>query len=404
MTDLSPELRELAAECGVATEYWDWRGKYVPQPAATIVAGRPALGIEAAPREAAAEALAARRMDRWSRLLPPCVVTRQGQPAKVDVHVDHGTEVQVWIDLETGGARHDLPQVDNWEAPREIDGRLVGEGAFTVPEGLPLGDHTLRARSGAEEAASALIVTPTWLGVPERMGEHQAWGLTTQLYSVRSRRSWGVGDLADLADLAVWSAQLGAGFVLVNPLHAAEPVPRMEPSPYLPTTRRFANPLYLRVELIPEYAYLPAAGRAQVEALRADLATRLDGVDAIDRDSAWQAKQAALRLVYAVPRSPGRELAYQAYRQREGAGLDDYATWCALAREHGADWSDWPEPLRHPGSPAVAAFRAEHADEVDFHRWLQWVLDEQLDRTQAAARRAGMVLGVMHDLAVGVHP
>src|SRR5262249_40910586 len=112
----------------------------------------------------------------------------------------------------------------------------------------------------------------------------------------------------------------------------------------------------------------------------------------------------ALGLVYAVPRSPGRELAYQAYRQREGAGLDDYATWCALAREHGADWSDWPEPLRHPGSPAVAAFRAEHADEVDFHRWLQWVLDEQLDRTQAAARRAGMVLGVMHDLAVGVPP
>jgi len=172
----------------------------------------------------------------------------------------------------------------------------------------------------------------------------------------------------------------------------------MEPSPYLPTTRRFANPLYLRVELIPEYAYLPAAGRAQVEALRADLATRLDGVDAIDRDSAWQAKQAALRLVYAVPRSPGRELAYQAYRQREGAGLDDYATWCALAREHGADWSDWPEPLRHPGSPAVAAFRAEHADEVDFHRWLQWVLDEQLAGAghDAAAQTTRVWEGVPH--------
>src|SRR5262249_57275120 len=107
MTDLSPELRDLAAECGVATEYWDWRGKYVPQPAATIVAVLRALGIDAATSEAAAAALAARRMDRWSRLLPPCVVTRQGQQAKVDVHVDHGAAVEGLAELETRGARPD---------------------------------------------------------------------------------------------------------------------------------------------------------------------------------------------------------------------------------------------------------------------------------------------------------
>jgi 4-alpha-glucanotransferase len=197
---------------------------------------------------------------------------------------------------------------------------------------------------------------------------------------------------------------LGAAFMLVNPLHAAEPVPRMEPSPYLPTSRRFANPLYLRVEQIPEYGYLPVADRAEVESLRDDLRKRLDGVDTIDRDSCWETKEAALRRVHAVPRSAGRELAYQAYRQREGTGLDDFATWCALAQAHGADWHAWPEQLRHPGAPAVAAFRAEHAGEVDFHRWLQWVMDEQLDLTQAAARRAGMPLGIMHDLAVGVNP
>ncbi len=404
MTGLSPELRDLAAECGVATEYWDWRGNHVVQPAGTIVAVLRALGIDAATPQAAAAALEARRRDRWTRLLPPCVVTRQGRTPRFDVHVSHGAAVQVWIELETGGARQDVSQVDNWEPPREIDGRLVGEASFMVPGDVPLGYHRLCARSGTEEASTTLIVTPAWLGVPERMGAHRVWGLTTQLYSLRSRRSWGVGDLADLADLAAWSARLGAGFVLVNPLHAAEPVPPMQPSPYLPTSRRFANPLYLRVEQIPEYAYLSAADRAEVEALREDLRTRLDGVEVVDRDSSWQAKRAALRRVYAVPRGPGRDLAYQTYREREGAGLDDFATWCALAQAHGMDWHAWPEPLRHPRSPAVAAFRAGNAEEVDFHRWLQWVLEEQLDATQAAARRAGLVLGVMHDLAVGVHP
>src|SRR5262249_53442016 len=251
----------------------------------------------------------------------------------------------------------------------------VGEASFTVPVDLPLGYHTLRARSEGEEGATTLIVTPAWLGVPERMGEHRVWGLATQLYSVRSQRSWGVGDLADLADLADWSARAaggagrGGGFVLPPPPRGPGPAPPMEPSPYLPTSRRFGNPLYLRVEQVPEYAHLPAADRAKVEALREELQDRLDGSDTIDRDSSWEAKLAALRLVYTVTRSAGRELAFQTYRQREGAGLADFATWCALAQAHGADWRAWPEPLRHPRSPAVAAFRAEHAAEVDFQCW-----------------------------------
>jgi 4-alpha-glucanotransferase len=237
------------------------------------------------------------------------------------------------------------------------------------------------------------------------MGNRRVWGIATQLYSVRSSRSWGTGDVADMEDLAVWAgAELGAGFLLVNPLHAAEPAPPMEPSPYLPTTRRFQNPLYLRVERIPEYADLATQDRAAVAKLRAGVLREVAALDRIERDTAWAAKRQALKLVHAVPRSAGREVSYRAYRAREGHGLDDYATWCALFEVHGLDWHDWPADLQHPASPAVAAFCEANADAVDFHRWLQWVLDEQLGAAQAAAVRAGMALGVMHDLAVGVHP
>jgi 4-alpha-glucanotransferase len=402
--ELSPELRALAEACGVATDYWDWRGRHVPVGPETVVPVLAALGIDASTRAAAAAALRDRERQRWSRMLPPAVVTRQGRTPAFAVHVPHGAPVEVWVELEGGGRWADVRQLENWEPPREVGDRLVGEASFEVPAGLPLGYHTLRARSGSAEAAAALIVTPAWLGLPERLGDRRAWGLATQLYSVRSRQSWGVGDLADLADLAAWAAGLGAGFVQVNPLHAAEPKRPMEPSPYLPTSRRFANPLYLRVERIPEHAYLPAPDRAEVDALREQVQARLAGADTVDRDTSWAAKLAALRLVHAVPRSPGRDLAYAAYRRREGQGLTDFATWCALAEVHGADWRAWPAELRHPGSPAVEGFRAGHEDEVDFHRWLQWVLDEQLDETQGAARRAGMALGVLHDLAVGVHP
>ncbi len=124
----------------------------------------------------------------------------------------------------------------------------------------------------------------------------------------------------------------------------------------------------------------------------------------IDRDTAWKAKRAALESVYLVDRSAGRELAYGAYREREGRSLDDFAIWCALAEQYGSDWHQWPADLQHPSGPAVADFAAEHADAVDFHRWLQWQLDDQLTAAQATAVQAGMELGIMHDLAVGVDP
>jgi 4-alpha-glucanotransferase len=405
VSDLGPALQQLADAYNIATDYWDWQGQHVIVSAQTIIDVLASLGVDASSSGHAWQALEAHRRERWTRMLPPVLVIRQGQVTSIEVHVNHGNPVTVWIDLESGEVRQHLHQLENWSPPRDLDGRQVGEASFALPADLPLGYHTLRARSGDSESAMPLIITPQWLGFPDRMANRRAWGFATQLYSVRSRQSWGVGDLADLADLAVWSAaEHGADYILINPLHAAEPVPPMEPSPYLPTTRRFANPIYLRVERIPEYADATEGQRAEVAALRDRLQTQPGILERIDRDAVWAAKRQALTILHAAPRTPGREISYQAYRTREGSGLDDYAVWCVLAELYGMDWTGWPEELRHPRSPQLDTFRSQHETDIDFHRWLQWVLDEQLAATQSAGIAAGMSLGIMHDLAVGVHP
>jgi 4-alpha-glucanotransferase len=403
MTELPASLVELARRYGVATEYEDWTGRHTTVADTTLIAVLDALGVSASTEGERTAALRAHDRDHWARSLPPAIVGRSGVASSFWVHVTHGDPAGLWLRLEDGSVRIGLRQLENNRAPYDLDGRPVGEATFELPADLPLGYHQLHLQVGASDVSTLVIVSPASLGLPARLGPSRAWGLATQLYSVRSKRSWGIGDLTDLADLAVWSAsQHGAGFVLVNPLHAAAPTPPMEPSPYLPTSRRFINPLYLRVEAIDEFAYVRQRGgirKARVEAqASAKKAKR------IDRDAAWKAKRAALESVYGVKRSAGRELAYAAYRQREGRSLDDFATWCALAEKYGNDWHQWPEELQHPAGPAVASFAAGQTKAVDFHRWLQWQLDDQLTAAQATAVQAGMHLGVMHDLAVGVDP
>ncbi|HEY2578487.1 MAG TPA: 4-alpha-glucanotransferase [Streptosporangiaceae bacterium] len=229
----------------------------------------------------------------------------------------------------------------------------------------------------------------------------RAWGFTVQLYSVRSRASWGHGDLHDLADLTRWSARdLGADFVQCNPLHAAEPLPPVSASPYLAMTRRFISPLYLRIEDIPEYA----AEQERITAMAAPLRASNTAGGLIDRDAVWAAKRAALEILWAVPRTTQRQAAFDRFRASQGTALDDWATWCALAELHGPDWRSWPAPLRDPRSGAVARERGRLASQVRFHAWLQWLASDQLAAAQATARAAGMSIGIIPDLAIGAHP
>lgn len=405
-------LLRLAAAHGVVPEYHDFDGTRREVSPSTLVAVLEALGVPASSPEKVAVSLEHAADDAWRGTLPPTVVVRQGDEVLVPVHVTDGAAVEVWAELEAeqdprGAARprrrRHLAQRDVYVEPRTVDGRRVGRATFAVPQDLPLGWHDLYAASEGTTARATLVVTPRRLELPGDLAERRGWGFTTQLYSVRSRGSWGVGDLADLADLAWLSARrAGADFVLVNPLHAAEPTLPLTPSPYLPTSRRFVNPLYVRVEDVRETAYLPAADRSLVE-WAADPVRELDAdAGPIDRDAAWEAKKGALEVVFSAPRSTARQAAFDEFVAGQGKGLQDFATWCAIA-EH-LRGRDWPRELDDPASPAVAALREQLADRVEFWCWLQWVADEQLETAQRTAREAGMRIGVMHDLAVGVHP
>ncbi|WP_228942824.1 4-alpha-glucanotransferase [Nocardioides sp. Leaf374] len=261
----------------------------------------------------------------------------------------------------------------------EVDGPL--------PADFPLGYHRLTTAEGVERR---LVVSPGRCWTPEQ----PTWGWAVQLYAARSRAGWGIGDLGDLAALRRWTERLGGGLLVVNPLHAVGPSVPQEASPYLPATRRFRNPLYLRVEDVPGWDDALLAELDLVEDLAAARAT-----DLVDRDRVWPLKARALRAVLdrsgpgERPEGAGDDFA--AWRRAEGEGLERFALWSVVAGDHGADWHTWPEALRDPDGPAVADLARERADDVTFHAWLQWLLDAQL-------RAASGDLTVVQDLPIGV--
>jgi len=397
------QLRELAAAHGVGTSYWGWDGVERSVPESTLRGVLAALGVPAGDKDAMERSLDEARLAPWRRLLPPVAVAREGQELLINVHVPHGSAVSVWIAAEDGST-HRAAQRENWDAPVDVDGVLTGRATFALPGTVPLGWHTLLADNAGTVARCPLVVTPRRLRTTEALAGRRNWGLTAQLYSVRSSRSWGIGDFADLANLATMSGQDGAGFLLVNPLHAAEPRPPVEDSPYLPTTRRFFNPLYLRVEEIPEYGYLGPAGRAEVERLANEQHPANHSTGLLDRNSSYGAKLAALELVFAVPRDPARTLSFEEFSREQGKGLDDFALWCALAEKLTPEAPQWAAEASTPDTDYCREQRSLLAGRIEFHRWLQWLCDQQLEAAQRSARRSGMEIGVIHDLAVGVKP
>ena len=399
-------LEGLAAAKHIATTFTGWDGS--PQQVSDetlriILASR---GAPAGSRSELEASLEQALTEPWRRVLPPTVVAREGFPsASVPVRFPAGMSAHAWVELERGGTI-DVPWVPQLEESAVVDGVDHQRSQLVLPPDLPLGWHQLHVEAGGAgdsgiRAQAVLAVTPDRLDPVGKLGRARTWGMMAQLYSTRSARSWGIGDLTDLADLSAVCGEAGSDFMLINPLHAAESAPPVEDSPYLPATRRFFNPLYIRVEAIPEYGYLPPEQRARVENLAAGQQTVNRDAGLLDRDTAFAAKLQALRPVFQVPRSPSREQQYQAFVEGEGEGLESFALWSALAVSLPADAPQWAEGL---DSDFARSKAVELAGEISFYKWLQWICDEQLETAQRAARKAGMGIGIVHDLAVGVHP
>lgn len=386
-------LDRLLCSHGIGSSFIDFSGAAIETPLANRLRVLQCMGCTPDSQPALLAAVREREQQLWARLLPPYALADAGSPALVELRLPTRlvqAELLQWeVSLEQGGALQgsvnpaDLPVLET----HELDGvRYLRLQLPLLP--LPAGYHCLRLQAAGRWHQTLVLSAPTqtWQA-PALVAGQRLWGLSAQLYTLRSATNWGMGDFADLAQLCDLAAAQGAAFILLNPLHCPDLRYPDNASPYSPDDRRFLNPLYLHLPWCEQYASEAVQTLLHSSQFRADLAAAREQAE-VDYATVHRLKLQCLGLMYggfcATNAALGQPADFLAFVREGGVSL------AAFARFQAARWLG---TQRLAGHSALA--------EPGCHLWLQWLARRQLQRCQQQALAAGMQIGLVQDLAVG---
>jgi 4-alpha-glucanotransferase len=408
MSDRGALLR-LAKRIGIEARYTDALGDTREVCDETLRMLIAALGLPSHPLQAAAE------LEERQQSLP------LGLEA---VYVVAAEDTRPMISLRLPAATREIAWTCRLEDGDQRSGRISAVGrrgrvALTLPKHLPLGYHRLEVDAGGITAQTELVAAPDRCYLPAELGPgERRWGLSCQLYGLRSEKNWGIGDFSDLAVLARAGGSCGASVLGINPLHALFAAEPLHVSPYSPSSRSRLDYLYIDVTAV--------LGFAEDETVRALMQEHWFGAthwaarsaDLIDHGAVAACKRPLLEALFRRFQSHDLDAdgtarsalgrAFRDFQQNGGQSLADFAVFEALhehyIKEQQFSWRSWPATMRNPRSSEVVAFAAAHRDRVEFFQFLQWEADRQLSAAAAAGRDAGLSIGLYRDLAVGADP
>jgi 4-alpha-glucanotransferase len=384
-------VRDLANRAGIAPEWHDVAGRQHMVPPDVLRQILNALGLPCATR---GDVVASRKLlGRKSSVqaLPPLITATVGRPTRLDVGA--GEARSALLRLESGGER-------------ELSLSPV-RGRLRVPAVSETGYHRLLI----DDRDIVLAVAPGRCHtIDDAVPDARLWGIAAQVYALRQRGDGGIGDAGGVAALAEVAGSRGADALALSPLHALFSADPARFGPYSPSSRLFLNPLYASPTLVFNEEQV---ARALAETRLGVTFARLESLPLIDWPDAARAKLELLRALFeAFVAEPNADNAlatdFARFRADSGDLLAQHAVFEALhaeqSRSGAGDWRRWPVDLREPASATVAVFAASYEREVLFHSFLQWLADRSFGVVQDRAHRAGMRIGLIGDLAVGMDP
>ncbi|MGQ9621666.1 MAG: 4-alpha-glucanotransferase, partial [Bacteroidales bacterium] len=328
----------------------------------------------------------------------------EGLSGEKGEHVLSGDAISVseqqWID----GTRY--IKVNLLDSVRQDIGYYVINVKCKHPDNIFAGGTNLLQKT------SKVIIAPDACYIPPELHDKKTWGLSINLYSVRSSRNWGIGDFTDLKEIVRWTADLKGGFVGINPLHALQNTKPFGISPYSPISRLYKNFIYLDIEKIPEVSESEEAQMFMKSGPFKKEIARLRKIKLIDYGKIAVLKKEILRHAFNLfyekhyTQDTQRSKDFKKYLSEEGNTLESFSLFLSLWEHmrkayHAYTWQQWFEYYRNPGNTVVHEFKKLHEKEILFYSYIQWLIDGQLKEVANLIRKLAMDVGIYHDLAVG---
>jgi 4-alpha-glucanotransferase len=425
-------INELSEMCGVLPEYWDIFGKKHIASLDTKKAVLRAMRLKIDSVEDLINEINKRKWKQWKNFIEPVYIkSNNDQPIAISVYipVKDGEETKLTISCSIKDEQNKKTYHILTESPvsvaeqQRIDGiryvkvdisdtkqRDTGYYRITVECKHP--ENIFADGNNAIQKTSRLIITPDVCYIPSELLEGRTWGLSVNLYAIRSDRNWGIGDLTDLKKIVRWIAGLNSGFVGINPLHA---IPNTKPfgiSPYAPVSRLYKNFIYLDMQNIPEckesedIKMILHSGdfKKELDELKKDHFINYEKVALLKE----HILEKAFELFYAKHyiKNTSRCSDFKKYISGHDATLDSFALFSALwnymkETKNIYTWQKWPEQYHNPSSTAIQEFRKLHKKKILFYKYIQWLIDSQLKEVSDEAGHLKMPIGLYYDLAIG---
>jgi 4-alpha-glucanotransferase len=390
-------VNSLAELYGIETSFEDARGETQHASPESIRKVLAAMDVEIRSERQTSALVAELQVEEWSRALPPVRVfdlTRGAPEVEITLPPQHGP-LSWTLRKENGETTRGRVTFEELRLTgrRTVNGERVERRSFTLSAGTPSGYHEFSLE--APRASMSLIVSPGRCYLPPEALRRRWWGIAAQLYAVRSKDNWGIGDFSDLRQLIRITRDRGGEVVGVNPLHALFLERPAHASPYSPLSRLLLNVLNVDITRVSEFEY---SDKARDLVSSVEFSQRLEACRAsenIDYEGVTQLKRSVLRLLFEtfqVRADRARAAAFDAFRRAQPEGFQ-HACVFQVMRDLGR------EEYEHAGAPGMELFRSEQSALIDEIVWYQWIADEQL--AAAAQEAASMAIGIYRDLAVG---
>lgn len=413
-------LRALADVYGVEKSYYDIWGNYHETSQATQLSLLSSMGVYVRSDGEIRKALLTHEQKYWTTVLQPIYVEPEGSDI-FEIRFPRKWQNKQWsCQIDQGGKKQsgkgsfsDLAVCEEHRVQDEVYCR----GFLTLPVKPTAGYGKFSLEVEENKFTSTIAIYPHSCYLPDSITEQQRklWGLSLQLYSLRSSGNWGMGDFSDLQRVVELAAPLGVSFIGINPLHALFPSNPALYSPYSPSSRQALNIFYLDIESMEDYRESKDAQKFADQLKAHGEVAFYREPEFIDYPTVMSVKMRVFEELFRhfhdthLLRNTKRAKVFAKFIEEGGEDLRNNALYEVLTEyfrsQHSAlwGWPVWPEPYRNPGSKEVLEFEALHANRVKFYQYLQWQADLQLKQVTAKAEEAGMPVGLYLDLALGVN-